>query len=144
MAPEPARLRRRTPAFLFDQVVVVLLVVLAVLAAGVPAEAVVSPGRTRRLVVLALMAVAFLYHFSLELRSGQTPGKRLLGLRTVQADGGSLTLRGSTLRNALRLVDGLGYWAVAVAVICYRGDGRRIGDVVGDTLVVRADQIRSD
>ena len=144
MAPEPARLRRRTPAFLFDQVVVVLLVVLAVLAAGVPAEAVVSPGRTRRLVVLALMAVAFLYHFSLELRSGQTPGKRLLGLRTVQADGGSLTLRGSALRNTLRLVDGLGYWAVAVAVICYRGDGRRIGDVVGDTLVVRADHIRSD
>ena len=144
MDPQPARLRRRTPAFLFDQFVVVLLVVPAVLAAGVPAEAVVSPGRTRRLVALALMAVAFVYHLSLELRSGQTPGKRLLGLRTVQADGRSLTLRGSTLRNALRLVDGLGYWAVAVAVICYRGDGRRIGDVVGDTFVVRADQTRSD
>jgi uncharacterized RDD family membrane protein YckC len=144
MGPEPARLRRRTPAFLFDQFVVVLLVVPAVLATGVSVEAVVSPGRTRWSVVLALMTVAFVYHFSLELRSGQTPGKRLLGLRTVQADGGSLTLRGSALRNALRLVDGLGYWTVAVAVICYRRDGRRIGDVVGDTLVVRADQARSD
>ncbi len=73
----------------------------AVLAAGVPAEAVVSPGRTPWSVVLALMTVAFLYQFSLELRSGQTPGKRLPGLWTVQADGGSLTLRGSALRSAL-------------------------------------------
>ena len=107
------------------------------LAAGVSFGAVVSPGETRRVVVLALMAVAFLYHFSLELWTGRTPGKRVFGLRAVQADGSALSVKGSLLRNALRLVDGLGYWTVAVAVILYRGDGRRIGDVVGDTLVVR-------
>ncbi len=137
MAPDPAPLRRRTPAFLLDQFAVVLLVVPPALAAGVSFGAVVSPGETRRVVVLALMAVAFLYHFSLELWTGRTPGKRVFGLRAVQADGSALSVKGSLLRNALRLVDGLGYWTVAVAVILYRGDGRRIGDVVGDTLVVR-------
>ena len=137
MAPDPAPLRRRTPAFLLDQFAVVLLVVPPALAAGVPFGAVVSPGETRRVVFLALMAVAFLYHFSLELWTGRTPGKRVFGLRTVQADGSALSASGSFLRNALRLVDGLGYWTVAVVVILYRGDGKRIGDVVGDTLVVR-------
>ena len=136
MAPEPAPLLRRTPAFLLDQVAVALLVIPPALAVGVPFEAVLSPGETRRVVFLALMAVAFLYHFTLELCTGRTPGKRVFGLRTVQADGSALSVRGSFLRNALRLVDGLGYWTVAVAVIGYRGDGKRIGDVVGDTLVV--------
>jgi uncharacterized RDD family membrane protein YckC len=137
MGPEPAALVRRTPAFLFDQFVVTLLVVPPVLAAGVPFGDVVAPGQTRQVVFLALMTVAFLYHFTLELRTGRTLGKRLLGLRTVQADGSPLTVKGSFLRNALRLIDGLGYWTVAVVVILYRGDGKRIGDVVGDTLVVR-------
>ena len=137
MAPESARLCRRTPAFLLDQAVVTVLVVPPALALGVPFDDIVSPGRTRQAVVLALMAVAFAYHFTLELRAGRTLGKHALGLRTVQADGGPLTAQGSFLRNALRLLDGLGYWTVAVAVILYRGDGMRIGDVVGDTLVVR-------
>lgn len=137
MSPDPAGLVVRTPAFLFDQVVVVLLVVPPVLAAGVPFEAILSPGETRRAVFLALMAVAFLYHFTLELRTGRTLGKGLFGLRAVQADGSPLTVRGSFLRNALRLVDGLGYWTVAVVVILYRGDGKRLGDIAGDTLVVR-------
>ncbi len=48
-----------------------------------------------------------------------------------------LGVRGSFLRNAFRLIDGLGYWSVAVGVILYRGDGKRIGDVVGRTLVLR-------
>ena len=139
MAPDPAPLRRRTPAFLLDQFAVVLLVVPPALAAGVPFEAVRSPGETRRVVFLALMVVAFLYHFTLELWTGQTVGKLALGLRAVRTDGSALTLRASFLRNALRLVDGLGYWTVAVAVIVYRGDGKRIGDAVGDSLVIRAD-----
>jgi uncharacterized RDD family membrane protein YckC len=143
MSPEPASLIRRAPAFLLDQAVVILLVVPPVLTAGVPFDAVVSPGETRRAVFLALMAVAFLYHFTLELWTGQTVGKLALGLRTVRTDGSPLTLRASFLRNALRLVDGLGYWTVAVAVIVYRGDGKRIGDAVGDSLVVRADVTRT-
>jgi len=137
MVPEPAPLRYRTPAFLLDQLVVILLVLPPVLAAGVPFDDVVSPGRTRRVVFLVLMAVAFVYHFVAEWLTGLTVGKRALGLRVVADDGAPLGVRGSLLRNALRLIDGLLYWGVAVAVILVRGDGKRIGDVVGRTLVVR-------
>jgi uncharacterized RDD family membrane protein YckC len=138
VSPASAPLPRRTAAFLLDQAVVTALVVGPALVAGVAPAAVVSPGRTRALLFLAAMGVAFGYHFLLEWRAGRTPGKRLLGLRVVADDGSPLGVRGSFVRNALRLVDGLGYWSVAVAVIVYRGDGKRLGDALGGTLVVPA------
>lgn len=135
--PEPANLRRRTPAFLLDQVVVLLLVVPPVLGTSVSVAELLAPGPTRQRVFLVLMAVAFVYHHLFEWLTGRTPGKQVFGLRVVTTDGSPLTFGASLVRNALRLFDGLGYWSVAVAVIRYRGDGKRIGDVVGDTLVVR-------
>jgi uncharacterized RDD family membrane protein YckC len=138
MAPEPASLVVRTPAFLLDQAVVSLVVVGPALLVGVPFADLLSPGRTRTVVFLLLMAVAFGYHFLAEWLTGRTLGKRLFGLRVVGDDGSKLGLRGSFVRNALRLVDGLGYWSVAVVVILYRGDGKRLGDVLGHTLVVAA------
>jgi uncharacterized RDD family membrane protein YckC len=135
----PAPLSVRTPAFLVDQLVVLLAVVVPALLVGTPPPALLEPGRTRTVVFLLLMAVAFVYHLLFEWLTGQTPGKRLFGLRVVADDGAPLGFVGSFLRNALRLVDGLGYWSVAVAVILFRGDGKRLGDVVGRTLVVRTD-----
>ena len=97
----PAPLPVRTPAFLVDQAVVLLLGVLPVVALGTPLSAVVSPGRTRTLVFVLLMGIAFGYHLLLEWRWGRTPGKRLFGLRVVASDGAELGFRGSFLRNAL-------------------------------------------
>ncbi|MCL9816184.1 RDD family protein [Natronocalculus amylovorans] len=137
MSVTPAPLRLRTPAFLVDQLVVLVAVCLPVVLSGVSFSALLTPGDTRTIVFLLLMAAAFLYHFLFEWQTGETIGKRLFGLTVVSDDGTALGFRGSFLRNALRLIDGLGYWSVAVAVILYRGDGKRIGDVVGRTIVVR-------
>jgi len=46
----------------------------------------------------------------------------------------------SFLWNAVRLVDGVEYWSVAVLPL--RGDGKRIGDVVGETLVAEGESER--
>ena len=135
-APDPAPLRVRAPAFLLDQLVVTALVVGPALALGYRAELLTPPERTWAF--LAAMAVAFLYHLFAEWLTGTTLGKRLFSLRVVGDDGTPLSFVGSLLRNALRLVDGLGYWSVAVAVIVARGDGKRLGDWVGGTLVVEA------
>lgn len=144
MAPDAAPLSIRTPAFLLDQLVVLLLVIPPALVNGVGFDELVSPGRTRTIVFLVLMAVAFGYHFLTEWLTGRTLGKQVFGLTVVADDGTPLGGRGSFLRNALRLIDGLGYWSVAVVVILYRGDGKRLGDVVGRTLVVRENWSRTD
>jgi uncharacterized RDD family membrane protein YckC len=139
--PTPVALPRRTVAFLVDQFVVLCLGVVPALATGVTVEALLSPGETRRTVFLVLCGIAFVYHLLFEWATDRTPGKYLFGLRVVTDDNASIGLQGSFLRNALRAIDGLGYWGVAVAVILFRGDGKRLGDVAGGTVVVETDQV---
>ncbi|MFC6720791.1 RDD family protein [Halobacteriaceae archaeon SHR40] len=141
MTPQPAPLPRRTVAFLFDQFVVLCLGVLPALAAGVTFTELVAPGQVRTTVFLILCGIAFVYHLLFEWATDRTPGKRLFGLRVVTDDGASIGFRESFLRNALRAIDGLGYWGIAVAVILLRGDGKRLGDMAGHTLVVSADEL---
>lgn len=88
--PSPAPFLPRTAAFLLDQVVVLVSVVGPLAVAGVDVLAPVN----RWPIFLALMAVAFLYHFLLEGQTGTTLGKRLFGLRVVADDGRPLGLRG--------------------------------------------------
>lgn len=69
---------------------------------------------------------------------GRTPGKRLVGLRIVAADGGLLTVRALLVRNVLRVVDvlPLPYGSgLVVSVLSRRG--QRIGDLAAGTVVVR-------
>ncbi len=48
------------------------------------------------------------YDVLFEVRAaGRTPGKRALGMRVVLADGAPVTLRASTVRNLIRLVEGV-------------------------------------
>jgi len=71
---------------------------------------------------------------------GQTPGKRLLGMRVISVDGSVPSAGQLLLRNILRLIDFLpfGYLLGLVAMfISLRG--QRLGDLVGGTLVVRED-----
>jgi len=58
----------------------------------------------------------------------------------VADDGTPLGAVRSFLWNAVRLVDGVEYWSVAVLPL--RGDGKRIGDVVGETLVAEGESER--
>lgn len=72
------------------------------------------------------------------LLSGQTPGKRLFGLRVVRSGGLPLTPWASLVRNVLRAVDQLpiGY-VVGLVSILMTPDGKRLGDVAADTIVAR-------
>jgi uncharacterized RDD family membrane protein YckC len=73
---------------------------------------------------------------------GQTPGKRLLGIRVIRRNGTSLGFAGSALRNVLRVVDllfppvyGLGFTVAA----CNR-ENLRLGDLAADTVVVHVER----
>jgi uncharacterized RDD family membrane protein YckC len=70
---------------------------------------------------------------------GQTPGKRVLDLRVLAADGAPAGWLAVIVRNLLRSVDmlPLAYAAGLVSCLCDR-DGRRLGDLVADTVVVHS------
>jgi hypothetical protein len=68
---------------------------------------------------------------------GQTLGKRLLGLRVVDAEGYRLTLPQVVLRNLLRAVDQLPLVYVVGGISCLLSrQGQRLGDIAANTVVV--------
>lgn len=115
----------------------VLIVMLSLFATGV--GLVLGSGYGAAAVAVLSFAVIFGYDVFFEvLQSGQTPGKRLNGLRVVQENGAPITFIPSTVRNVLRIVDFLpaGYLTGIVAVLVTRRN-QRLGDLVAGTLVVR-------
>ena len=103
----------------------------------------------------------FLY-FEVQPRAA-TPGKRIMGLRVIAADGGRLTTDAVFARNAMREVEvflPLSFWAaqgqgvdgalIALGVIwsgvlvvfpLFNRDRRRLGDLAAGTMVVKAPKV---
>jgi uncharacterized RDD family membrane protein YckC len=70
--------------------------------------------------------------------NGQTPGKRLVGIRVISDDGGPLTLVAAIIRNVLRVVDSLPiYYIIGAAVMLLDQKSRRLGDLAAGTLCVK-------
>jgi uncharacterized RDD family membrane protein YckC len=67
---------------------------------------------------------------------GQTPGKMMMKLQTLHADGTPISWQGSILRNLLRVADFLpfGYVAGVVSMVM-TGKFQRLGDLAADTIV---------
>ncbi|MCL2478691.1 MAG: RDD family protein [Treponema sp.] len=75
--------------------------------------------------------------------NGQTPGKRIIGIRVVSGDGSPVSAGSSFLRNLLRFADGF-FYLYLIAFVCMAGSPgfRRIGDWAADTLVIYTSRSR--
>lgn len=67
--------------------------------------------------------------------NGQSPGKKLLGIRVVRLDGQALDAGTSIVRNLLRAVDI--FLSIGVLVMLLDSSSRRLGDLAAGSLVVR-------
>lgn len=84
------------------------------------------------------LGLAIGYHTILEWRFGKTIGKYLVGIRVIADDGSPVSLRASSTRNVLRIVDWLpAFYAVAIVAILVSKRRGRLGDRLGGTAVVR-------
>lgn len=73
------------------------------------------------------------------LNSGQTPGKRMNGLRVVRSGGQPIGFVTSAVRNVLRLIDWLPVaYGLGMVTILVTNRNQRLGDLAAGTLVVRA------
>jgi uncharacterized RDD family membrane protein YckC len=91
-----------------------------------------------------LVAVAALYYFALEALSGQTVGKRLLGVQVYGPGGTRPSARAVAGRTLLRVVDFLPllYLAGFVTMMATGARRQRIGDLAARTAVARALPVR--
>lgn len=93
---------------------------------------------------LPLIIAQFAYFFLLELAWGQTIGKFILGIRVRSAGGGRARLVSVLIRNLLRLVDATTCtWPIGLAFILLTGRKQRLGDLLGKTIVVPVESVRT-
>ena len=83
-------------------------------------------------------AVAWGYYIFFELIwNGQSPGKRVVGLRVIRGDGMPISFAESAIRNLVRAVDFLPIsYAVGIVAMFADAKSRRLGDLAAGTLVV--------
>ncbi len=88
---------------------------------------------------LALFLITSGYFIVFEIVwSGQTPGKRLLGLRVIRESGYPIRPVDAVIRNLVRMVDWLPViYGTGVLVMLLNRRSKRLGDFASGTIVVR-------
>jgi uncharacterized RDD family membrane protein YckC len=135
----PAPVLRRGAAALVDGVLVWLIYVAAILAGELVPEGDIDQAEVflaRMAIAIGVIAATFLYFIVPEARFGRTPGKALLGLRVVMSDGKPVTRRGAVIRNFVRPLDFMWFYAIGIVVALANPRRQRIGDMAARTVVV--------
>jgi uncharacterized RDD family membrane protein YckC len=103
-------------------------------------------GLIQTLLVVGVFATQWVYWTAAEvLMGGQTPGKRLVGIRVVRVDGSPVGVLESAVRNLVRGVDFLPIaYAVGCLCVLLTRQHRRLGDMLAGTLLVREERIDLD
>ena len=132
-------------ALAFDSIVQGTLIALLVMA-GLLARRFVLPrlggdslGPWTFAILLAIGFAIYSAYFAVfeVIWSGQTPGKRLVGLRVIDVSGRPVSAYAAILRNLLRLVDQLpGFYAFAIVSVLLTKRHQRLGDLAAGTVVV--------
>jgi uncharacterized RDD family membrane protein YckC len=153
--PEHVRFRyfvagpaRRMAAYVIDTFlrgVILFVIGLLAILSGADAKK-VSGGFATGLALIVAFLLEWGYFVAFETMSnGQSPGKRALALRVVNAAGRPLGFVDSALRNLLRAADYLpGAYCLGFAVMVGDVRFRRIGDFVAGTLVIAEDRASLD
>ena len=90
-------------------------------------------------VILAVFVVYFGYFIAFEaLWNGQTPGKRVIGIRVVRDGGYPIGFSESVIRNLIRVLEAaLFFYALSAVSAVVSAQNKRLGDLAAGTIVVR-------
>jgi uncharacterized RDD family membrane protein YckC len=83
---------------------------------------------------LPLILFWFIYFPGVEGTTGQTLGKKIIGIRVVKQDGGQVTFGSSFVRHLFDMIDVS--FAIGILVIKNSGKKQRIGDLIAKTVVL--------
>ncbi|HUT75389.1 MAG TPA: RDD family protein [Armatimonadota bacterium] len=103
-----------------------------------PVDAMRVPAWLMAITIVAVFGVMWGYYILWEtLWNGQTPGKRLAGIRVMRDGGYPVDFRAAFVRNIVRYVDFLpAFYGVGTLAIFLSKDSKRLGDYAAGTIVV--------
>jgi uncharacterized RDD family membrane protein YckC len=136
----PAALPSRLLAGLLDALLqFLILLVFGALATAVSLD--LSEAAASAIGIVVLITVLIVYPVTFEtLLRGRTPGKAALGLRVVRDDGGPIGFRQALVRGLVGAVlerPGITFFTGAVVTSLLNDQGKRLGDLLAGTLVLR-------
>ncbi len=147
LALRPAGFMARGLAFVVDEIVKIVLLFALSLGLGVTLPQ--SQDLQIAIFLISWFVINWFYGVIFELfNDGATPGRALAGTKAVNADGTAIKFQASVLRNLFRILDslpiigqmflgiGLGFGLPGALFILGSKEFRRIGDHIGDTLVI--------
>jgi uncharacterized RDD family membrane protein YckC len=89
-------------------------------------------------IILIAVASGWLNYFAFaESKWGMTVGKKVMGMRVLSGDGSKASFGACSIRNVLRPID---YLIIGPVMIANTERHQRLGDKLGDTIVVRERQ----
>ena len=101
-----------------------------------------------------ILAVLFLLYFVIyqayfaifeAMWNGQTPGKRVVGLRVISVTGRPISPFEAILRNVVRIADQLpGIYAIGIVFVFFTERNQRLGDLAAGTVVVHERAVVAD
>lgn len=101
--------------------------------------------------ILAILGVLSFIYFNAYfmvfelLWAGQSPGKRIVGIRVVKTGGFALRFPDTLIRNLLRAVDFLpAFYGIGLVSLLLTRHCQRLGDIIAGTLVVYQEKTSSD
>ncbi len=97
------------------------------------------------LVIAVVFAIFFGYFIAFEaLWNGQTPGKKMLGIRVVRDGGYPVDFMASLLRNLIRVGEAaIGFYIISAVCAVFSPENKRVGDLAAGTIVVRDSRMDS-
>lgn len=97
-------------------------------------------GSTVLAITITLVFIIYYGYFVFfeKLWNGQTPGKKLLGIRVVRDGGYPVQLMDSIIRNLVRVLEfTLGFYFLSALSMLVSSENKRLGDYAAGTIVVR-------
>ncbi|WP_135825319.1 RDD family protein [Halorussus ruber] len=132
-------LGRRTLAAVLDLAGAVVAALVGGISLGAVAALAFGDSALDSGLLAGLVASPALYFVVWEVLFGRTPGKWLLGLVVVAEDGSRATRRAVVVRNLLRPLDFVPFYALGFLSMLGSDRAQRVGDLLADTVVVRAE-----
>lgn len=131
-------------ALAFDTLLQAVVALVAVLLVGIVVGMVGAAGSamSRPWILAVLVLVLFVVnsgYFAVfeAVWRGQTPGKRLVGLRVIDVSGSPVSVYAAILRNLIRIVDQLpGIYGAGIVCVLVTSRQQRLGDLAAGTVVV--------
>ena len=136
----PAGVWVRSRAFLLDWAIRVILSIVVFFLLSMLAK--LSDGVATGLLFIAIFLVYWLYPVLFEVFwHGQTPAKRMFGLRVVQDNGTPVSFTQSLIRNLMRTADILPiFYGLGMSVMLLHPQFKRLGDILSGSLVIYTDE----